>query len=282
MSILVKYLLLFLLLAPLLSAHTFQVTYTVPEKKPIYTPRVYIVISQGFRAPRTRMGDWAKLPILFAIDDHDLDGKVTINKKAISNIAHKEIEGRYKVQAVVRIQPDWFLPGSGVGDLYSKTQRIEFTKNETQNLTFTANKEITAPKFRNKGPIQDHYFKSDLLSSFHKRDYNLRYSVILPENWDENKKYPVIIYITGFGAVHHSSTRRIQNNFVEKGKQAIIVIADANCRWGHSVFANSIINGPWGDALTHELLPHIDKTYGGVGPTHRYITGVSSGGWAAA
>jgi len=169
-----------------------------------------------------------------------------------------------------------------VGDLYSETQRVEFIKGEKQNLTFVPDTAVPKPEFRNEGPIQDHYFKSDLLSKFHKRDYNLRYSVILPEGWDKTKKYPVIIYVTGFSAVHHTSTRRIQQTFGEKGKQAIIVIADANCRWGHSVFANSKVNGPWGDALTHELLPHIDKKYGGIGPAHRYITGVSSGGWTAA
>ncbi len=228
------------------------------------------------------MANYAKLPILFAVDDHDRDGKVTIDEKSIATMAHEDLAGRYKVQAVVRIQPDWFLPGSGEGDLYSKMQRVEFIKGEKQNLTFVADTAVAAPKFRNEGPIQDHYFKSDLLSKFHNRDYNLRYSVILPEGWDQTRKYPVIIYVTGFSAVHHTSTRRIQRNFGEKGKQAIIVIADANCRWGHSVFANSTVNGPWGDALTHELLPHIDKKYGGAGPKHRYITGVSSGGWTAA
>ena len=228
------------------------------------------------------MGDWGNLPILFVVDDHDRNGKVTIDEKCIFTIPHEDVEGRYKVQAVVRIHPDWLLPGSGEGDLYSVTQRVEFVKGEKQSLTFVADTAVKAPKFRNEGAVQDHYFKSEKLSVFHKRDYHLRYSVILPEGWDETKKYPVIVYVTGFSAVHHTSTRRIRRNFGEKGKQAIIVIADANCRWGHSVFANSAVNGPWGDALTYELLPHIDKTYGGAGPDHRYITGVSSGGWTAA
>ena len=279
---LIKSLFLYLLITPFLTAHTFEVTYTPPAKDPVYTPRVYIVISQGFRSPRTRIGDWARLPILFAVDDHDRDGKVTIDHTSIASIKHESLEGKYKIQAIVRIHPDWFLPGSAEGDLYSKTTRVEFIKGEKQKLTFTAESAVEAPEFKNEGPIQDHYFKSKLLTKFHNRDYNLRYSVILPENWDPTQKYPVVVYVTGFGAVHHTSTRRIQKNFGDKGKQAIILIPDANCRWGHSVFANSKINGPWGDALTHELLPHIDKTYGGAGPAHRYITGVSSGGWTAA
>jgi len=279
---LIRLILFHLLVAPFLTAHTFEVSYTVPADKPVYTPRVYIAISQGNRPPRINMGNWAKLPTLFAVDDTDLDGKVTIDKSTIATMSHDDLEGEYKVQAVVRIQPDWFLPGSGIGDLYSKTQSIEFIKGEELSLTFTADSAVEAPQFRSEGPVQDHYFKSELLTKFHNRDFNLRYSVILPDNWDAKKKYPVIVYVTGFSAAHHTSTRRIKHNFGKKGQQAIIVIADANCRWGHSVFANSVINGPWGDALTYELLPHIDKTFGGAGPAHRYITGVSSGGWTAA
>ncbi len=239
-------------------------------------------MSEGFRSPRSRIGDWSNLPILYAVDDTDLDGKVTINAKTLGTTPMTDLEGILKVQAIVRIAPDWMLPGDGEGDLYSDAQKVEFVKGEDVELKFDANIVVNAPVFRNEGPVQDHYFRSDKLSEFHKRDYNMRYSVILPEGWDKSKKYPVIIYVTGFSAVHQKSTRRIQRQFGKKGKQAIIVIADANCRWGHSVFANSSVNGPWGDALTYELLPHIDKTYGGAGAEHRYITGVSSGGWSAA
>lgn len=274
--------LLLLLFSPTLTAHTFEVSYPLPTKKPVFTPRVYIVISQGFRSPRSRMRDWANLPTMFAVDDLDNDGKVTIDKDSLSTIPMLEVEGNLKVQAVVRINPDWFLPGSGEGDLYSATQRINFVKGEPQKLTFHADKVVEAPTFRTEGLVQDHYFKSEKLSKFHGRDYQMRYSVILPDDWNPEQKYPVIIYVTGYTAVHQSSTRRIKRTFGEKGKKAIIVIADANCRWGHSVFANSVVNGPWGDALTYELLPHIDQKYSGAGAAHRYITGVSSGGWTAA
>jgi len=244
--------LLLLLFSPTLTAHTFEVSYPLPTKKPVFTPRVYIVISQGFRSPRSRMRDWANLPTMFAVDDLDNDGKVTIDKDSLSTIPMLEVEGNLKVQA------------------------------EPQKLTFHADKVVEAPTFRTEGLVQDHYFKSEKLSKFHGRDYQMRYSVILPDDWNPEQKYPVIIYVTGYTAVHQSSTRRIKRTFGEKGKKAIIVIADANCRWGHSVFANSVVNGPWGDALTYELLPHIDQKYSGAGAAHRYITGVSSGGWTAA
>ena len=277
-----KYLILLILCTQLLHAHKFEVKYTIPDEKPVYTPTVYIAISQGFRSPRSRMGDWANLPILFAVDDLDGDGKVTIDKQSLGTVDLSNMEGKYAVQAIVRINPDWMLPGDGEGDLYSKLQRVEFIKDQPLHLKFNADITVPAPKFRNEGAVQDHYLKSKRLTEFHKRDFNLRYSVILPEDWDAAKKYPVIVFVTGFTGVHQKSTRFIKHIFGEKGKKAIIVVADANCRWGHSVFANSIVNGPWGDALTYELLPHIDKTYAGAGAKHRYITGISSGGWAAA
>ncbi len=228
------------------------------------------------------MGNWTKLPTLLAKDDIRHSGKVIINETSASTTPLSQLNGKYRAQAIVRIQPDWFQPGQGIGDLYSEVKEIEFKKNDKQTFTFTANNAVEKPQFRHKGPIQDHFLKSNLLSKFHKRNYLLRYSVILPESWDKTKKYPVIYYITGFTGVHHTSTARIKKLFGDKGKQLIIVIPDANCRWGHSVFANSTTTGPWADALIKEIIPHIDKTYGGAGPEHRYITGLSSGGWASA
>lgn len=59
----------------------------------------------------------------------------------------------------------------------------------------------------------------------------------------------------------------------------ITVYLDGNCRWGHSEYANSDNNGPWGDALTKELIPALEKQYHCNGA--RLLTGHSSGGWSA-
>ena len=34
-------------------------------------------------------------------------------------------------------------------------------------------------------------------------------------------------------------------------------------------------------ALVRELIPALEAEFGGAGPEHRYVTGVSSGGWSS-
>jgi hypothetical protein len=45
---------------------------------------------------------------------------------------------------------------------------------------------------------------------------------------------------------------------------------------------NSANNGPYGDAVTRELIPYVEKRYRGVGAAHaRVLDGPSTGGWVA-
>src|SRR5262249_39280030 len=45
---------------------------------------------------------------------------------------------------------------------------------------------------------------------------------------------------------------------------------------------NSANHGPYGDAVTRELIPHVEKHYRGVGAGHaRVLDGASTGGWVA-
>lgn len=259
----------------------FEVTYKMPEKKPLYTPRVYVVATQGMRAPMSQMGNWFRLPTICAVDDVDGDGKVKFTADSLSNRPFNKLDGKYKVQTIVRIHPDWPEPKSGEGNLFSEVTEVEFKAGEDKLIKLEATNVVAAPKFRTEGRIRDFYFKSKCLSEFHERPYNMRYSVILPTNWDKTKRYPVIVYTIGFSGVHHQVGNYVRRELGRKADNAIILIADANCRWGHSVFADSEVNGPWGKALVHELIPHVDKEFGGAGADHRYIMGTSSGGWAS-
>jgi hypothetical protein len=51
---------------------------------------------------------------------------------------------------------------------------------------------------------------------------------------------------------------------------------------GTHEFVDSVNNGPWGKALITELIPHLEKQYRmDAKPSGRFVTGHSSGGWAA-
>ena len=61
----------------------------------------------------------------------------------------------------------------------------------------------------------------------------------------------------------------------------IWVMLDESWPTGTHEFADSVNNGPWGAALTTELIPSLERTYRmDARPSGRFLTGHSSGGWA--
>ena len=55
---------------------------------------------------------------------------------------------------------------------------------------------------------------------------------------------------------------------------------DPHVPLGHSVFADSVNNGPWGHALTTELIPYLESRWRMAATERtRFLTGHSSGGW---
>ena len=61
-----------------------------------------------------------------------------------------------------------------------------------------------------------------------------------------------------------------------------IVIQHANPFYDDSYAVNSANLGPYGDAITYELIPHIESTFRGIGKGWaRFVYGGSTGGWEA-
>jgi hypothetical protein len=60
-----------------------------------------------------------------------------------------------------------------------------------------------------------------------------------------------------------------------------VSIQHANPYYDDSYAVNSENLGPYGDAITYELVPYIEKTFRGLGPWARGMMGGSTGGWEA-
>ncbi|MGO9713898.1 MAG: alpha/beta hydrolase-fold protein [Polyangiaceae bacterium] len=58
-----------------------------------------------------------------------------------------------------------------------------------------------------------------------------------------------------------------------------VTIQHANPYYDDSYAVNSENVGPYGDAITYELVPYIEKTFRGLGPWARGMMGGSTGGW---
>jgi hypothetical protein len=61
----------------------------------------------------------------------------------------------------------------------------------------------------------------------------------------------------------------------------LVQIQHANPYYDDSYAVNSQNLGPYGDAITHELVPHLEQTYRGLGAWARGMYGGSTGGWEA-
>jgi len=104
-------------------------------------------------------------------------------------------------------------------------------------------------------------------------------AVILPKEYykEPQKKFPVLFEVSGYGGDYHEYSGLSAPYIALDTIPVIRVYLDGNCSLGHSVYANSDNNGPWGDALATEFIPLLEMKYRCNGA--RLLTGHSSGGW---
>jgi enterochelin esterase-like enzyme len=197
--------------------------------------------------------------------------------------------GDYQIMALLDVTHHYAYNGDSRGDPRSDVvavKQLDPAHAGTVDLTLnelTPEKPITAPP---SSEMLD--FESAALSSFWGRSIHMRGVVVLPPNYVKSaKRYPTVYWTHGFGedlralAEHEapSYARRM-----ERGELSamIYVMLDESCPGGTHEFADSVNNGPWGKALTTELIPYLEKKYRmQARPSGRLLTGHSSGGWAA-
>lgn len=61
----------------------------------------------------------------------------------------------------------------------------------------------------------------------------------------------------------------------------LVAVQHANPYYDDSYAVNSENLGPYGDAITYDLVPYLEKTFRGIGPWARGVYGGSTGGWEA-
>ena len=158
-------------------------------------------------------------------------------------------------------------------------------------------RELREGEVYDQGNYDDHglvrYFKmkSELLSDFWGEDVYLGANVLLPANYDPNKKYPFILcqgHFPGGTAPfrYDVELREREQGFTEywnsgKAPEVICInFRDANMFYDDSYMVNSANIGPYGDAFVKELVPALEEKYGGLGiPEGRILVGGSTGGW---
>ncbi len=200
------------------------------------------------------------------------------------------------------------------GNLYSEVKKINWDGKTTLELVINqSNPPIEEPE--DTEFIKHIKLKSELLSEFWGRDIYLGAHVLIPRDFEQNQEeyYPLMVFhghfpsdFSGFRTTPPDKNleeeynarfdihgyKRIQQeeayNFYQKWispdfpKFLVIEIQHANPFYDDSYAVNSENIGPYGDALTYELIPYIERQFRGIGEGwSRFTYGGSTGGWEA-
>lgn len=190
--------------------------------------------------------------------------------------------GSYQIFALLDRDHSYTYNGPGSGDVYSEVVRATapFLTVELKLYRAVPQRKIDVPA--NARLVE---FESPMLSAFWGRPIKMKASVILPPGYDKTtQKYPVIYNVSGYGGTHLNPLRgalqREKEMLEGKRPEMISVFLEAQVPLGHSVFADSVNNGPWGTALVKEFIPYLEKQFRmDAKPSGRFLTGHSSGGW---
>ena len=201
------------------------------------------------------------------------------------------------------------------GNFYSTPQRVVVDEG---NIHHTLKLTEVIPDI--EPPADTEYIKhvrikSALLSEFWGRDVYLGAHVLVPEGFDEHPeaRFPLMVFhghfpydfggfrieppdenlepeysdrfdVPGYNRMVQQEAHDFYKQWTSADfpRMLIIKIQHANPYYDDSYAVNSANLGPYGDAITFELIPYIEQQFRGIGaPWSRFLYGGSTGGWEA-
>jgi Putative esterase len=202
------------------------------------------------------------------------------------------------------------------GNFYSKPVKLRIDPTSSATIKITIDQKI-APKEEPKDTkyVKHVKMQSKLLSDFWGRPVFLGAHVLVPEGFDEHPdvRYPLMIFhghfpsdfggfrtelpdpnlkpdysdrfhISGYNKIQQEEAYNFYKTWISKDfpRYLVIEIQHANPYYDDSYAVNSANLGPYGDAITYELIPFIEKKFRAIGePWARFVYGGSTGGWEA-
>ena len=198
-------------------------------------------------------------------------------------------------------------------NLYSTSKKIKIKNSSTISISLDNEIPPIEPA-KDTDFIKHVKIKSEMLSKFWGRDMYLQANVLVPHGFDEksNTRYPLMIFhghfpntfrgfrtvpptapekdtiynsrfgITGYQYIQEKEAYDLYKNWISNDfpRFLAIEIQHQNPYYDDSYAVNSANIGPYGDAITYELIPHVEKLFNGVGePWGRFLYGGSTGGW---
>ena len=223
--------------------------------------------------------------------------------------------GTYNVQAVLNVYETFHRADGHVlklhpdhgegqqwsrspGNLYSKAQRVEVQDSSTVQLDLTETiPPIDPPK--DTKYVKHLRVESKLLTEFWGRPVFLEATVLVPRDFDEGPAHYPVAFLQGhFGGdfFDFRETPPAGNGGRRRDAEAyqfyqdwtsgrlprmlLVVTGHATPYYDDSYGVNTANAGPYGDALTKELYPAVEKQFRAIGePWARVVFGGSTGGW---
>lgn len=201
------------------------------------------------------------------------------------------------------------------GNLYSKPAKMRIDP-ATGSLSIALT-EVIPPIAEPKDTkyIRHVKIQSERLTKFWGRPMYLGAHILVPQGFDEHPeaRYPLVIFhghfpsnfegfrteppddnlkpdyierfkVSGYNRIQQQEAYDFYKKWTSPGfpRMLIVEIQHANPYYDDSYAVNSANIGPYGDAIMHELLPHIEKKFRGIGQGWaRFTYGGSTGGWEA-
>ncbi len=220
---------------------------------------------------------------------------------------------------VVKLPPD---RGEGQqwsrkpGNLYSTPQNVAIDPASDGVIRISLDEEIPPIPDPAETPwIKHERIQSALLSEFWGRPVYLGAHVLLPQGFDAhpNAHYPLVVNhghfpydfggfreappdpdlepdyserfrLSGYNRIQQEHAHRFYEDWTGPGfpRVLLIKVQHPTPYYDDSYAVNSANNGPYGDAITHELIPYLEEKYRGLGEGWaRFLYGGSTGGWEA-
>ena len=215
----------------------------------------------------------------------ELDPDVLASPEAFSHAP----AGDYQAMAVLDVNHHYAYASLEPGDLRSAViplKHFDPASQQVVDLSLTERTHDSHPALTPPLYLLD--FSSPSLSAFFGRSIHMRGVVVLPPTYAKYKgrRFPTVYWTHGFSAPFRYIQQLAANysKGMSDGKlpEMIYVLLDEECPGGTHEFADSVNNGPWGKALTQELIPYLEHKYRmDAKSSGRFLTGHSSGGWAA-
>jgi hypothetical protein len=202
------------------------------------------------------------------------------------------------------------------GNLYSSPRLIDFDPRQPAPIELVLDQRIPElPEPPDTRYIRHIRIGSERLSRFWGRPMYLGAVVLLPEGFDAHPeaRYPLVIdhghfspsfenfreeppdpdlppdyskrfALAGYNRIQQEHAHQLFRDWTSAGFPRVLLvrIQHANPYYDDSYAVNSANLGPYGDAITYELVPELERRFRGIGePWARFLYGGSTGGWAA-